>query len=65
MVKDKIREIEKKLAGLGKQMDTLNQRLDQRVNKAPPAAQAPVVIPPPPPSPTPSGSTNIMEQTIN
>lgn len=69
MVKDKIREVEKKIAAMRKQMDTMNRRLDEQARKVtpaqplPPAAKAP--SPPPPPSPADaSGSTRIVEQTI-
>ncbi|MBC2711717.1 MAG: hypothetical protein HGJ94_12250 [Desulfosarcina sp.] len=69
MVKDKIREVEKKLAAVGKQIDTLNQRLDTQARQASPsspAAAAPMPSPPPSlPSDAPSSSTNITEQTID
>ena len=69
MVKDRIREVEKKLAAFGKQIDALNQRLDAQAQKASPSSSAGAA---PAPSPTPplpldpnSGSTDIVEQTIN
>ena len=69
MVKDRIREVEKKLAAVSKQIDALNQRLDARAQKASPSSSAGAA---PAPSPTPplpldpnSGSTDIVEQTIN
>ncbi|MBR9988019.1 MAG: hypothetical protein KFF68_19115 [Desulfosarcina sp.] len=69
MVKDRIREIEKKLAAFGKQIDALNQRLDAQAQKASPSSSAGAATAP---SPTPrlpldpnSDSTNIVEQTIN
>lgn len=66
MVKDKIREVEKKLAAIRKQLDTLNKRLDAQVRRAsppPPAAS----VPSPPPAPSTknaAGSSSIVEQTI-
>ncbi len=69
MVKDRIREVEKKLAAFGKQIDALNQRLDAQAQKASPSSSAGAA---PAPSPTPplpldpnSGATDIVEQTIN
>ena len=69
MVKDRIREVEKKLAAFGKQIDALNQRLDAQAQKASPsssagAAPAPSPMPPLPLDPN-SGATDIVEQTIN
>lgn len=63
MVKERIREVEKKIASMGKQIDALDQRLDAR-------RQAPPVAPNPSPSSIrppdgPSGSDKIEEQTIN
>ena len=69
MVKDRIREVEKKLDALSKQIDTLNLRLDAQARKASkpsPAAAAPKPSAPPSlPSAAPSGSKKILEQTIN
>lgn len=69
MVKDRIREVEKKLADLNKQIDAVNQRLDAQARKPSPSSS---VVTAPAPSPMPlqapdpnSGSTNIVEQTIN
>ncbi len=73
MVKDRIREVEKKLAAVSKQIDALNQRLDAQAQKASPSSSAggvqapsPRLSPKLPLQPDPnSGSTNIVEQTIN
>jgi hypothetical protein len=69
MVKDRIREVEKKLAGISKQIDALNQRLDVQAQKASPSPSA---LMPPRPLPSPSqpsdshsSSPNMVEQTIN
>jgi uncharacterized coiled-coil protein SlyX len=69
MVKDRIREVEKKLAAINQKIAALNQRLDAQAKKAsisspPVAAPAPSPTPSPPSDPKPS-STNIVEQTIN
>ncbi len=69
MVKDRIREVEKKLAAVKKQIDALNQRLNAQAQKASPpssagAAPVPSPKPPLPPDPNP-GSSSIVEQTIN
>lgn len=73
MVKDRIREVEKKLTAFGKQIEALNQRLDAQAQMATPspsagAAPAPLPkrspMPPRPPDPD-TGSTSIVEQTIN
>jgi chromosome segregation ATPase len=69
MVKDKIREVEKSLAAVSKQIDALNQRMDAQAKKAS-ISSSPVVAPapsrtPPLPSDPKSSSTNIVEQTIN
>lgn len=69
MVKDRIREVEKKLAAVNTQITLLNQRLDALALKATPAPTAsaaqtpsgPTVQPPP----APGASTAIEEQTIN
>lgn len=67
MVKDRIREIEKKLAEVSKQMDALNQRLNaQKASPSPSATATPTPsLTPSPPSDVNSRSTNIVEQTIN
>lgn len=69
MVKDRIREVEKKLAAVTKQIDALNQRLDAQAQKPSPSSSAdtapgPTPMPPLPADPN-SGSTNMVEQTIN
>ena len=73
MVKDRIREVEKKIAAFSKQIDALHQRLDAQAQKTSPSSSAgaatapsPRLSPMPslPPAPD-SGSTNIVEQTIN
>lgn len=69
MVKDRIREIDKKLAAVKKQIDVLNQRLNSQAQKASPSSSAggvPVTSPKPPLPPGPNtGSTNMVEQTID
>ncbi len=69
MVKDRIREVEKKLAAVSKQMDALNQRLEAGMRKEPlpsPATTAPRPSAPQSlPSTAPPSSPNIVEQTIN
>lgn len=69
MVKDKIREVEKRLAGLSKKMDTLNRRLNDQARKALPAPSKAGRLPPPSQPAqapeVPSGSDKIVEQTIN
>jgi len=69
MVKDRIREVEKKLAALTKQIDALNLRLDGQAQKPSASSSAgtaprPTPMPPLPADPN-SGSTNMVEQTIN
>lgn len=69
MVKDRIREVEKKLAAVTKQIDALNQRLDAQAQKPSPSSSAGTApgrstMPPLPADPN-SGSTNMVEQTIN
>jgi len=69
MVKDKIREVEKNLAAVSKQIDALNQRLNAQAKKAS-ISSPPVAAPTPSPKPSlpsdpKSSSTNIVEQTIN
>jgi hypothetical protein len=73
MVKDRIREVEKKLAAFSGQIDALNQRLDAQAKKLSPSSSAGAALTPslrsspmPPPLPDPnSGSTTIVEQTID
>jgi uncharacterized phage infection (PIP) family protein YhgE len=69
MVKDRIREVEKKLAAFSKQIDSLNQRLNaqaQKASRSSSAGAAPVPSPKPPLPPDPNpGSSSIVEQTIN
>jgi hypothetical protein len=71
LVKDKIREVEKKLARMDKQIDTLGQQwktqTKQHTSPPPPAVTSPApVAPSSPPSPAaPSKSSGIEEQTIN
>ncbi len=70
MVKDRIREVEKKLAVLNAQMEALNRQVDEQMQHAspslPPATTAPRPSPPPSlSSAPPSSSTNIVEQTID
>jgi hypothetical protein len=66
MVKDKIREVEKKLAAIRKQIEALNQRLASQAQKAStPPATAPVPgLPPARATKNTSGSSNLEEQTI-
>jgi len=69
MVKDRIREVEKKLAAVTKQIDALNLRLDAQAQKPSASSSAgtaprPTPMPPLPADPN-SGSTNMVEQTIN
>ena len=65
MVKDRIREIEKKLADVSKQMDALNQRLNTQANKASPPPSSVAAPKPPAPSDANSSPPTIVEQTIN
>lgn len=71
LVKDKIREVEKKLARLDKQIDALSQQLKvqprKQASSPPPAVTSPApVAPASPPSPkAPSNSSPIEEQSIN
>ena len=69
MVKDRIREVEKKLAAMNARITLLNQRLDTQAGLASPAPTTTAVPnpsgPPAQPSPAPSGSPAIQEQTIN
>ncbi|MCB2147990.1 MAG: hypothetical protein KQI81_16050 [Deltaproteobacteria bacterium] len=65
MVKDKIREIEKKLADVSKQMDALTQRLNTQANKASPSPSSVVAPRPPAPPDANSSPPPIVEQTIN
>lgn len=67
MVKDRIREVEKKLADVNKKIDSLSQRLDAQAHRAPPAAAVPAasfLTPALPPFDAPTGSAKIVEQTI-
>jgi uncharacterized coiled-coil protein SlyX len=64
MVKDRIREIEKKLAEVTKQLDALNQRLNTQAKKASPSPSS-VAATPPAPSDANSSPPTIVEQTIN
>ena len=67
MVKERLREMEQRLAALGSQLETLNQRIETESSEAAPLSQNP----PQPGSTQPSasqqppGSTEIVEQTIN
>jgi len=69
MVKDRIREVEKKLAAVTKQIDALNLRLDAQAQKPSASSSAGTAPRPTPMAPLPadpnSGSTNMVEQTIN
>jgi hypothetical protein len=71
LVKDKIREVEKKLARMDKQIDALSQQLkvqpSKQASSPPPAVSSPApVAPASPPSPkAPSNSSPIEEQSIN
>ena len=71
MVKDRIREMEKKLAVLSKQMGTQNQQPEaqmRHVSPSSPTAPPPSSSVAPPPSPSsdaPFSYGNIVEQTIN
>jgi predicted nucleic acid-binding Zn-ribbon protein len=69
MVKDRIRDVEKKLAAMNTQITLLNQRLDALALKAGPAPTASAVPKPSGPAvqqaPAPAGSATIEEQTIN
>ncbi|BBO66795.1 hypothetical protein DSCA_07250 [Desulfosarcina alkanivorans] len=62
MVKEKIREVEKKLTAMRKQVDALNQRLNDQAGQASSPVPTASVSPPPPAGNT--GSTGIEEQTI-
>jgi len=69
MVKDRLREMDTKLAGLIKKMDTLDEQMDA-LSKQPAAAARPVTVPrtviqpPPPVSGQASPSSPIVEQSI-
>jgi hypothetical protein len=71
LVKDKIREVEKKLARMDKQIDALSQQLkvqpSKQASSPPPAVSSPApVAPASPPWPkAPSKSSGIEEQSIN
>jgi chromosome segregation ATPase len=69
MVKDRLREVDKKLTALREQIDALNKRLDAQAQNptpsssagaTPTSSQRPSAMPP-----LPTGSNNIVEQTIN
>ena len=62
MVKERIREVEKKLTVLSKPMDTLNPRIETQMRPASPSS--PTAPPPSPSSDAPSRSNNMVEQTI-
>jgi hypothetical protein len=71
LVKDKIREVEKKLARMDKQIDALSQQLKvqprKQASSPPPAVSSPAPVAPlssPSPKP-PSNSSPIEEQSIN
>lgn len=70
LIKEKNREVEKKLVAMGKRIDALSQRLDAQANQKVSAPPAAISMPKPqsqtPPSTaTPAGSSTIVEQTIN
>ena len=70
LIKDKVRELEKKLTILDDRLDTLKRRIDvqeKRADSSPaPTIPTPAASPPKPPvSATPETSTTIEEQTIN
>ena len=69
MVKDRIREVDKKLAAMNSQLSLLNQRLDTLARQAGPAPTASAAPKPSgptvPPAPAPGDSATIQEQTIN
>ena len=63
MVKERIRELQQKLAAMDKRIKDLDQRLESRLIQAPaPSPPKPVV---PKPAAPPSPSKDIVEQTIN
>ena len=68
MVKDKLRELERKVADMDKQIVRLGKRMDSQASSTPPSAPPPSSpqTSAPPPEATPSdGSATITEQTIN
>jgi uncharacterized phage infection (PIP) family protein YhgE len=68
MVKDKLRELEKKVADMDKQIARLGKRMDSQASSMPPSSPPPSSpqTSAPPPEATPSaGSATITEQTIN
>ena len=69
MVKERIRAVEKKITDLSQKIDALNQRLDAQARTAskptPAAASQKPAAPSFPPAATPSGSNEILEQTID
>jgi len=63
MVKERIRELQQKLATMDKRIKNLNQRLESRLTEAPsPSPETPAA---PEPAAPPSSATGIEEQTIN
>jgi chromosome segregation ATPase len=63
MVKDKLREMERKVADMDKQIARLSKRMDSQASSTPPSSPQTST---PPPEATPSaGSATITEQTIN
>jgi len=63
MVKERIRELQQKLATMDKRIKNLNQRLESRLAEAPsPSPETPAA---PEPAAPPSSATGIEEQTIN
>lgn len=63
MVKDKLREMERKVADMDKQIARLSKRMDSQASSTPPSSPQTSA---PPPEATPSaGSATITEQTIN
>lgn len=63
MVKERIRELQQKLAAMDKRIEALNQRLENRVTQAP--APSPETSSAPQPAAPPSPTEKIEEQTIN
>jgi chromosome segregation ATPase len=69
MVKEKIRDVEKKLTAANRRIDALDQRLDALAKKASASPSSSAVSRPPPtptlPTDPNSSATDIVEQTIN
>jgi len=63
MVKERIREIQQKLAAMDKRIEDLNQRLESRRTEAPASSPKASVVPEPTAPPSPA--EKIEEQTIN